>query len=749
VRTALSSYGRFAARRPLALLVGWLVLVALLVGAWGALGTSVDDAIEIPDSDSNAAQSLQEKEFPASALGNGTLLFVGDAGEMKAPKAQEAVNATIEALAKIPGVTQVVGPYPQQKGGPAPRLSSDGSTAYAQVYFDVPSAALDQNVSDAILSAAQPAREAGLETLPGGQLAVAAAGDPGHTSEIIGVAVAAVVLLVALGSAAAMGLPILSALIGLLAGLATVGLFSQFGAIPGTATTVATMISLGVGIDYALFIVVRYRTLRHDGTAHEEAVGTAVATAGASVIFAGATVAIGLGGLLLAGLPLLTALGWTSALAVALAVVTTLGILPAALGLIGPRLDSGRLPRRRPLVPGHGWWRRTGEATARRPVMAAALAAAVLAVLIAPMLAMDLGQQDDGNDPPGSATRESYDILAAAFGPGSNGPLLVVADLGREATSAPDTLEASLRDLTGKLAGQPGVTSVQGPTVAPSGAAALWQVIPATAPSDDRTGELVTTLRDEVLPAYEIQGTRLHIGGQTAAKIDLTRQVSDTLVLVISVVITLSFILLVLLFRSLVIPLTAALMNLLSVGAAFGILTFVFQEGHGISLIGLDAPVPIESFVPLMLFAILFGLSMDYEVFLVSSIADRWHHSSRDTREANTEAVVGGLGISGRVITAAALIMFSVFISFTGQDDPVIKMFGLGLGAAVLIDALIVRGLLVPGLMIMLGRRNWWFPTWLDRITPRLDLEGPLEAHGDTSSVGWADDPASPEIAER
>ncbi|WP_148615931.1 MMPL family transporter [Nocardioides rubriscoriae] len=726
MRTKLDAYGRLAARHPLRVLGAWLLLMLILVGTWGAIGTAIDDTIVIPDSDSNAAQSVQEEEFPTSALGNGTLLFTGDLGELDTAQAREAVEASLAAVAGVPGVTQVLSPFPEEDGGPAPRLSSDASTAYAQVYFDVPSSALDEGTSDAVLAAAQPARDAGLETMPGGQLAVAAAGEPGHTSELIGIGVAAIVLLVALGTAAAMGVPILSALIGLVGGLAAVGLLSQIDAIPGTATTVATMISLGVGIDYALFILVRYRTLRHEGIEHEPAVGTAVSTAGAAVLFAGATVAIGLGGLLLAGLPLLTALGWTAAVGVGLAVITALGVLPAVIGLLGARLEAGSLPRKHPLVPGQGWWRRIGETTARRPRTVVGLATLLLALVIAPVTLMDLGQQDDGNDPTGTSTRASYDLLAADFGPGSNGPLLVVADLGEEAVADPAALEASLTELTGALTDQPGVASVQGPSVAESQTAALWQVVPTTAPSDDATGDLVSTLRDEVLPAYEVAGTSLHVGGQTAAKIDLTQQVSDSLVLVISVVILLSFLLLVLLFRSVVIPLTAAVMNLLSVGAAFGILTLVFQEGYGIGLVGLDGPVPIESFVPLMLFAILFGLSMDYEVFLVSSIAERWHHLGRDTREANTEAVVGGLGLSGRVVTAAALIMFSVFISFTGQDDPVIKMFGLGLGAAVLIDALIVRGLLVPGLMVLLGRSNWWFPAWLDRITPHLDLEGPL-----------------------
>jgi len=272
----------------------------------------------------------------------------------------------------------------------------------------------------------------------------------------------------------------------------------------------------------------------------------------------------------------------------------------------------------------------------------------------------------------------------------------------------------------------PGVASVQGPALSESGAAALWQVVPTTAPSDEATGQVVERLRTDVVPALETGGTQLYVGGQTAAKLDLTQQVSDSLPLVISVVIALSVLLLMVLFRSVVIPLTAAVMNLLSVGAAYGILVFVFQQGNLVGLVGLDGPVPVESFVPLMLFAILFGLSMDYEVFLVSAIAERWHADADRADDGTRRAVASGLGLSGRVITAAALIMFSVFASFTGQDDPVIKMFGVGLAAAVLLDALVVRGLLVPGLMVLLGRSNWWFPAALDRLLPRLDLEGPL-----------------------
>ncbi|WP_028193225.1 MMPL family transporter [Salinispora pacifica] len=719
MRTALYSYGRLAARRPWQLLTAWLLVAAAVVGTWVMVGTSIDDGITIPGSDSSRAQEIQNAVFPASALGNGTLVFHDPESSVTAPEGRAAIEASLLAVRDVEGVTQVVPPFPQESGQPAPRISADGHTAYAQVYFDVPPAALSEQDADRVLAAATPAVDAGLEVLPGGQLAQAAAGDPGHRSELIGLAVAAVVLLVALGAAAAMALPLLSALVGLVLGLAAIGLLSQVGAIPDIATTVASMISLGVGIDYALFIVVRYRTARQEGQSHERALGVAVATAGAAVLFAGATVAVGLGGLLLAGLPLLTSLGWTAAVAVGLSVVAAVGVLPAVLGVVGSRLDVGALPRRRAEKASKaGWWHRIGERTARRPWLAVVGSLMVLAVFIAPVAALELGQQDGGHDPVGTPTRQSYDLLESAFGPGVNGPLLVVADLGDTAQTDLATVQRQALALSAALADVPGVQSVQGPRVSTDGSGALWQVVPTTAPSDPATGDLVTQLREEILPPLATDGTQLHVGGQTAAKIDFTDQVAERLPLVLAVVIALSFLLLVVLFRSFVIPLTAALMNLLSVGAAYGILTFAFAEGHLTGLLGLDGPVPIESYIPLILFAILFGLSMDYEVFLVSSIAERWH-AVRDNRRA----VVTGLGSAGRVVTAAALIMFSVFISFAGQDNPLIKMFGVGLGVAVLLDAVVVRGFLVPGIMVLLGRANWWFPRWLDRLVPRVDLE--------------------------
>lgn len=741
MRSALYAYGRLAARRPVALLMAWLIASAVLVASWASLGTEIDDGVEIPDSDSNAAQVVQEESFPASALGNGTVLFVTDGAAVDKGKQRAAIEESLAAMTEVDGVTQVLSPFPEEPSQPAPRVSGDASTAYAQVYVDVPSAAIDEALVDDLLEAAEPAVEAGMEVSPGGQLAVAATGEPGHTSELIGLAVAAVVLLISLGAAAAMALPIVSALIGLITGLAGVGLLSHLGAIPGTATTVATMISLGVGIDYALFLLVRYRTLRHEGKDAEEALGTAVATAGASIVFAGATVAVGLGGLLLAGLPLLTSLGWTAGVGVVFSVLAAIGILPAIVGLLGPHIEAGTLPRRRPPVPGQGLGRRIGELTARRPIAVALASAAVMAAFAAPVLTLELGQQDDGHDPVGTPTREAYDTLAGAFGPGTNGPLLVVADLGDDTRDDQAAVQAELREVTAALTKTDGVDSVQGPSPSEDGAAALWQVVPTTAPSDTGTADLVEALRDDVLPGFETANTTLHVGGQTAAKIDLTNQVSESLLLVITVVILLSFLLLVLLFRSLVIPMTAAVMNLLSVGAAYGVLVVVFQNGVGAGLIGLDGPVPVESFVPLMLFAILFGLSMDYEVFLVSSIAERWHHQTENTTAASTRAVAEGLGLSARVVTAAALIMFSVFASFAGQDDPVIKMFGVGLAVAVLLDALVVRMFLVPALMVLLGRSNWWFPRWLDRITPNLDLEGPLPETGipDTAHTASAD----------
>jgi RND superfamily putative drug exporter len=546
------------------------------------------------------------------------------------------------------------------------------------------------------------------------------------------------------------------------------GLLGHLLEVPQVGPTLAIMIGLGVGIDYSLFIITRYRARVSEGMERDEAIARAVATAGSAVVFAGGTVVIALCSLALANIPLVSALGYSAAVAVLVAVLAATTLLPAVLAMLGPRIDALRVPLPHGAAhdgEAHGW-RRWASEVARRPWPAALLAIAVLVLLAIPMLDLQLGQADNGQQPTSTQVRQAYDLLDEGFGPGVNGPLLVgvrlrppakpdqkklsqvkqqLTELNQEAaqyraageppppslTSQQQQLSTEqqqlsspasdprLSKLENDLGKTDGVKSVSPPKVDPKGTAAVITVVPTTAPSADATEKLVRHLRDSVIPtATQGEDVQANVGGQTAGYIDLADRISDKLPSVIAIVVGLSFLLLMLAFRSIVVPATAAIMNLLSVGAAYGIVTFVFQEGHGASLIGLEGSTPIVSYVPLLMFAILFGLSMDYQVFLVSRVSE----VSQEGRQ-NREAVVEGLATSGRVITSAALIMVSVFSSFVLNGDPIVKQFGLGMAAAIAVDATIVRCLLVPAVMVLVGRANWWLPSWLERRLPHIGLE--------------------------
>jgi RND superfamily putative drug exporter len=498
------------------------------------------------------------------------------------------------------------------------------------------------------------------------------------------------------------------------------------------------MIGLGVGIDYSLFILTRYRARASQGMQRDEAIARSVATAGSAVVFAGGTVTIALCSLALAGLPLVSALGYSAAVAVVVAVLAAITLLPAILAMLGSRIESLRVPlpkRASHDAEPHGW-RRWATGVSGRPLPAVAFAVIVLALLALPVRQLQLGQADNGQLPKSTQTRQAYDLLTEGFGPGVNGPLLIAVELGSPAKPAeqapvPGQSQAEAAELTSPasdprltglesaIAKTKNVKEVSPAQVDKQGTAAVFTVIPATKPSGDSTETLVRDLRDTVIPKEtKGQDVKAYVGGQTAAYIDLADRISDKLPSVIAIVVALSFVLLMLAFRSILVPTTAAIMNLLSVGAAYGIVTFVFQKGNGAELIGLEGATPIVSYVPLLMFAILFGLSMDYQVFLVGRV----HEVNLDVQD-NRKAVIEGLATSGRVITAAALIMVSVFMSFVLNGDPIVKQFGLGMAAAIAVDATIVRCLLVPAVMVLLGSANWWLPGWLDRLLPHIGLE--------------------------
>jgi RND superfamily putative drug exporter len=533
-------------------------------------------------------------------------------------------------------------------------------------------------------------------------------------AELIGILAAIVILLVAFGSLLAMGLPILVALFGIGIGLGFVELLSHVIATPDFATQLASMIGIGVGIDYALFIVTRYRQGLDEGFAPEHAVVRAIDTAGRAVVFAGCTVVISLLGLFLMDVDFVNGMAVGTSVTVGVVMLASITLLPAVLGFAGRTIDRFSIRRSRaPKPPERTLWYRWSRVVQRRPWAALLGGLALLVALAIPMLSMRLAFPDAGGNPTSDTTRRAYDLVADGFGAGFNGPLILAAEYPKGADAA------ALDTLVSRLQHTPDVAAVVGPQASPSGDAAVIRVIPVSAPQSQTTSDLVSSLRDDVIP-QAVQGSdvQVHVGGLTASSIDVSERLSSRLPIFIGAVLVLSFLLLMAVFRSLLVPLKAVIMNLLSIGAAYGVVVAVFEWGWFGNLLGVEQTGPIAPFIPMMMFAILFGLSMDYEVFLLSRIREEY-----DRTGDNAVAVADGLASTARVITAAALIMVTVFGSFVLGDATTIKLFGLGLATAILVDATVVRMVLVPATMELLGDRNWWFPRWLDRIIPRLHVE--------------------------
>ena len=539
--------------------------------------------------------------------------------------------------------------------------------------------------------------------------------------EVIGLVVAVLILLIAFGSVVAMGLPIGMALFGLALGISSMSLITYLIDIPSWAPVVASMVGLGVGIDYALFLVTRHREYLARGLTVEESVGRAVATAGQSVVFAGGTVVIAILGLAVAGVPFMTAAGVAISVTVLLMVVTSVTLLPAFLGLAGHRINGfgrRRNRRRRSGAEGMGWRRWGGHVTRHAPAYAIGGTITLLA-LSAPVLALQIGTPDEGALPEHRTERRAYDLVADGFGPGINGPLVVAVDISKDASVVAPLASAIRSDR--------GVASVAPPEVDGDAGVATLVAFPTTGPQDSATLDTVERLRVEVIPSVlATSPARAHVGGQTASFADVGDKVNSRLPLFIGAVVVLSVLLLTLVFRSVVVPIKAALLNLLSVGAAFGVIVMVFQWGWGADLIGLESTIPIVPFIPMFMFAILFGLSMDYEVFLLSRVREEYLRTGD-----NESSVIHGIATTGRVITSAALIMISVFMGFVLGDDPAVKVLGLGLATAIFVDATLVRLVLVPATMRLLGDANWWIPRWLDRWLPTIDVAGDSgERHG-------------------
>ncbi len=707
----LERVGRACARHPWRTLLGWLLLAAGVLGLQFSIGGETSDDWRVPGIESQTAYDLLDARFPSHGGWSGRLVFHVDEGRLDETPRREAIQAALRVEREGVDVAQVTDPFDPAR----PTVSADGRTAYATVNYA--SSAPKEVYADDALAAAAVARDAGVPTEVSGELLY---GRPVEGQEAIGLGIAMLVLLVAFGSVVAMGVPIATAIVGLVVGFGGIGIMAGATDVSTTAPMLASMIGLGVGIDYALFIVTRYRDELRGGRSVFDAVGVAIGTAGQSVVFAGLTVVVAICGLVAVGIPSVTTMGLASAIVVLVSVLAAVTLLPGVLGLIGTRIDrwAVRLPgsqRRR----GGADVRKTFAARwahhiGRRPVRYTIASLVVLLAIAAPVTQLRLGIADDSNTPADATQHRAHELLAEAFGPGFNGPLVVVLDLADIAgavdrDAAVDRVVTGLHDAQGVAAVLPAMRNTSGDT-------AVVTVLPATGPQDEATSELVSHLRAGVLAASPAPA---YVTGHTAAMDDLSARISDRLPWFVGAVVLLSFVLLLVVFRSVLVPLKAAIMNLLSIGAAYGVLVAVFQWGWAAELFGIHGQVPINPFVPMLMFAILFGLSMDYEVFLLSRVREE-HLRTRDSHDA----VVVGLSATARVITSAALIMISVFLAFVATPDVTVKMFGLGLATAVLVDATLVRMVLVPSTMALLGRANWWLPAWLDRLLPHLDLEG-------------------------
>jgi len=691
--------------------ISWIVSLVVIGMLASSAGSDFTEEFKLPASDSKEAFDLLETKFPAQSGDTAQIVFKADAG-VESSAVQQKMEGIFKQVAKFPHVSEVASPY--QEGGAA-AVSEDGKIAYATIQYDVASNKIDKEDTREIIAIAEEANGDGLQVELGGSLITEAEQEEGDPSFAVGLLAAMIILLITFGSVVAMGLPIITALFALGVGISLVGLGTHVFDTANFAPVLAAMIGLGVGVDYALFILTRFRDNLDEGLEPREATINAVNTAGRAVLFAGVTVIIALMGMFLLGLPFLYGVALAAALAVLFTMIAALTLLPALLALVGRRVDRLRIPglgKRAASTDESGRWYRWSREIQKRPVLAAVLSGAFLLILCFPTLSLRLGTNDAGTEPPDKTTRQAYDLLSEGFGPGFNGPFVMVAALPEKGDAE------GLENLSKQLEGEEGVASVTDINLNEAENTGVFQVYPTTSPQSEATTELLDHIRSDVIPSIEAEtGAQLHVGGINAIFEDFGEAIAEKLPLFIGVVVLLSALLLTIVFRSIWVPLKAVVMNLLSIGAAFGLIVAVFQWGWGASLIGVDGTGPIISFFPIFLFAIIFGLSMDYEVFLMSRIHEEWEH----THDA-TESVTRGLALTGRVITAAAAIMITVFASFMLGDDRIIKLFGLGLAAAVLIDAVIIRTILVPAIMQILGKRAWWFPAWLDWL-PKLHVE--------------------------
>ncbi|MET8942169.1 MMPL family transporter [Streptomyces sp. NPDC004542] len=719
----MTAWARWCYRHRLVVLVLWVGALFGLGFAASAAGTDYANVFSLPNTDSKRAYDLMEKAFPDSAGDTDTVVWKTDGGSVRDASVQSRVQPALDEIARMKGVGEVTGPYDGARG--AAQISRDGRIAYARITFAEQANAVPKDLVQKVLDTARGAERGGLEVELGGQAVQRVQQPPQGLAESVGLLAAAVVLFLAFGSLLAMLLPIGIAVFGVGMGLFGVQLLSHTTDIPDLAPLLSSLIGLGVGIDYALFIVTRHRRGILRGMDPEESAVIALNTSGRAVLFAGGTVCIALAGMLVTNLRFLDGVVIGTSLTVVLSVLAATTLLPALLGFLGPRVLSRR-QRRRLAEHGPEQERASGLAARwsagvqKRPRTTAVLALVVMAVLALPVLSLRLGATDQGNDDASTTTRKAYDLLAEGFGPGFNGPLQVVVAGGDT-----DALVKDIRATEGVA---------QAGAVPARGGVTVVQVIPKSSPQSKETDDLIDTLRDEVIPEA---GVRAHVGGVTAVSKDFASVTGDRLPYFIATIIGLGFLLLLIAFRSLLVPLTAAVMNLIAAAASFGVLVAIFQWGWGLDLLGLGKEGPINAFLPVIMLSLLFGLSMDYQVFLVSRMHEEWVHT-----KDNARAVRVGLTETSRVINSAALIMVCVFMAFVLSGDSGASMAGVGLAAAVALDAFVLRTALVPAVMHLMGKANWWLPTWLEKRLPHLAVE-PKEEEAQAVPAGGAEGAAS------
>ncbi len=768
----LHRLGGFCARRAPWVVLGWVVLAVGLVLIANSAGRPENDNLELPGTGSQSATDLLDAKLPQQANGSVPIVLQSNTSLAEGQNAQ-AVNATAQALAKNQYVTQVLSPLTQQGSG---QITKDGKIAYISAALNVSSGDLTDAQGDNILDTAKKAAEpAGIHVSAGGYLGQQISSPSTRASEIIAVVAALIIMLIAFRLLVAMPLPVTTAIVALASGLAVVGLAGHLYDVPSIAPTLGTMLGLAVGTDYALFIISRHLRLLEEGAEPNDSIARTIASSGSAVVFAAVMVIIALLCLYFSGIPLVRSLGYSTAIVVAFALLAAITLLPAILGLLGRRIQA--FPLIRKVKEGNGdhkgAWERWSETIRNHPLISSGIGIVILALLVIPATSMHLGAPDYGQLPTDTTERQAYDALTDGFGVGTNGPLLIAVNVTgkplasdpsqvtqlqqqqaqlqqEEAVSGPTPqIQSQQQQLSEELqiaetpAGDPRLVNLEQEimkqsnvqAVSPAqadkaGTAAVFSTTPKTSPSDRATQDLINHLRDKTIPdATKGQGMTAYVGGTTASYIDLATKIGEKLFLVIAIVVVLSVLFLTMAFRTLTIPLVSALINLLAVAASYGILTAVFEKGHGLSLLGVNHTMPVVSYVPLMMFAILFGLSMDYQVFLVSRLEER-HQGGAN----NSEAVRAGLVNAGKPILAAATIMFAVFFSFVINGNPIVKQFGVGLAASVAIDALVVL-LIMPGVLELLGERNWFMPRWLDRILPNLSVEGDPKMKKETAQA--------------